>query len=147
MNDVRMNHTGMTYRLLVALVLLLSGTAWVAGQGKKTIREKQIASITVHEYFLDEGMDEPVVESIEKYDTEGELLEIQEFNKEGDIKRWEKYAYDSEGNLVEEVFMDEKERVERTEKTIYRDGLRVEKHFFDNKGRLYKKKEFLYEYH
>lgn len=136
----------MTYRIWAGLILLLIGGALVSGQGKKTIRERKISAITVQEYFLEEGMDEPAVESIETYDENGELTEIREFNKKGDIKKWEKYGYDEEGNLVEEVYLDEKGRITRTEKTIFEDGLRVERQFYDDKGRLYKKKAYLYEY-
>jgi len=136
----------LNYRILTGIFLWLSGSLLVAGQGKKTIREKQIVSITVEEYFLEEGIEKPVVESIEKYNEDGEVIELQEFNKRGQIRKWEKYFYDEEGNLLEEQFLDDKGRITRIEKNIYRDGLRVEKHFFDQKGRQYKKKTYLYEY-
>jgi hypothetical protein len=136
----------LNYRVFIGIILWLSGSMTVEGQGKKTIREKQIVSITVEEYFLDEGIDEPLVESIEKYNEDGETIELKEFNKKGGIKKWEKYSYDEDGNLQEEQFLDDKGRIIRTEKNIYRDGLRIEKHFFDQKGRMYKKKTYLYEY-
>jgi hypothetical protein len=132
--------------LMIAGFILISLPAVLSAQSKKTIREKGILQQTVHEYFLEEGMDEPVVELIEKYNEDGEVIEVKEFNKLGEIKKWEKYSYDGEGNLVEEVFLDEKGKATRTERSIYRDGLRVEKHFFDQRGRLFKKKEYLYEY-
>ncbi|MFO7935102.1 MAG: hypothetical protein R6U78_13605 [Bacteroidales bacterium] len=132
--------------IMITGVILVSLPAVLSAQSKKTIREKGIIQQTVHEYFLGEGMDEPVVELIEKYNEEGEVIEIREFNKRGEIKKWEKYGYDEEGNLVEEVFLDEKGKATRTEKSFYKDGLRVEKHFFDQRGRLFKKKEYLYEY-
>lgn len=128
---------------MLVLVFVLTASF---GQSKKTIRDMGITSVTVQEYFLDEGMDEPVVESIEKYDEEGELIELQEFNKEGEVKKWERYVYNSEGQLVEEIFLDERGRVEETEKNIYRGELRVEKQFYDNRGRMYKKKVYEYEY-
>lgn len=131
---------------MASLILLITGTLLLSGQGKKTIREKQIESITVHEYFLEEGIEEPLVESVEKYNEDGELVELQEFNKRGGVKKWEKFIYDDDGNLVEQQFLDEKGRIDRSEKNIYKDDLRVEKHFFDEKGRLYKKKAYLYEY-
>lgn len=136
----------MKYKVWAGLILLLVGVTLVSGQGKKTIRERKIASVTIQEYFLKEGMDEPVVESVETYDENGEMIEIQEFNKKGEIKKWEKYRYDEDGNLIEEIFLDEKGRITRTEKTIFEDGLRVERQFYDEKGRLYKKKAYLYEY-
>lgn len=138
--------TSVKYHVLAGLILFFAGSLAVAGQGKKTIREKQIVSLTVQEYFLDEGIEEPQVESIEIYNEEGERIELQEFNKKGAVKKWEKYLYDEDGNLLEQQFLDGKGRITRTEKNIYQDGLRVEKHYFDAKGRLYKKKTYLYEY-
>jgi hypothetical protein len=138
--------TGMNFRILPGVFLLVAAGTLASGQSKKTIRKKQIVSVTVNEYFLEDGMDKPVVESIEKYNKEGELVELQEFNKKGEVKKWEKYFYDADGNMVEQLFLDGKGRTSRTEKTIYRDSLRVERQFFDEKGRLYKKKKYLYEY-
>ena len=138
--------TRVNRHILAGLILLFAGSMAVAGQGKKTIREKQIVSLTVQEYFLDEGIEEPLVESIEKYNEAGERIELQEFNKKGGVKKWEKYLYDEDGNVLEQQFLDEKGQVTRIEKNIYQDGLRVEKQFFDKKGRLYKKKTYLYEY-
>jgi IMP dehydrogenase/GMP reductase len=137
----------MNRQIMIGLVFLLTLSTPGYGQSKKMIRDKGIISVTVREYFIEEGMDKPVVESVEKYNGEGELIEIQEFNRLGEMSKWEKYAYDEEGNLVEEVFLDQKGKVTRTEKSIYQEGLRVEKQFYNDRGRLYKKKEYLYEYH
>ena len=128
----------------MVMFLLVSGAA--IGQGKKTIREKKITSITVNEYFIEEGMDEPVVESIEKFNEEGDLVEIQVFNKKGEYKRWEKYVYNDDGELVEEIFLDEKGRITKIEKNIYDGDLRVEKQYYNKRGDLYKKKVYTYEY-
>ena len=130
--------------LLTCAFLFVVGP--MAGQSTQTIKEKKIATRTVQEYFVDEGMDKPVVESIEKFNERGNLLEIKEFNRKGEVKLWEKYAYDTEGRVVEEVFLDAKGRVERTEKNIYSDGLRIEKQFYNNKDKLYKRKIYEYEY-
>jgi hypothetical protein len=118
----------------------------VFGQSTKIIKEKKIATQTVQEYFIDKGMDEPVIESLEKYNEDGKLIEIQEFNSRGEVKLWEKYAYDNEGRVVEEIFLDTKGRVERTEKSIYSDGLRIEKQYYNNRDKLYKRKVYEYEY-
>ena len=129
---------------LAAMCLLVTGP--LAGQSTKTIKEKQIASQTVLEYFIEEGIDEPLVESIERYNEKGKLVEIKEFNKKGEVKRWEKYGYDENGKLVEEVLLTMKGRIERTEKTRYEDGLKVEKKYFNNRDFLYKRKVYEYEY-
>ena len=65
---------------------------------RKQSGKKGIISIIVNEYFIEEGMDEPVVESIQRFNEAGELIEIKEFNKKEEVKRWEKYVYDDDGN-------------------------------------------------
>lgn len=131
---------------VLILTLLLAVTMAGHSQSKKEIREKGIASTTVQEYFIEEGMKEPVVESVEKFNMEGELVEIQEFNRRGEVRKWEQYVYDEDGELIEEIFLDQKGKIERTEKNIYRDGLRMEKEYYNNRGRLYKRKVYIYEY-
>jgi hypothetical protein len=131
--------------IALAGLLLFAGIA-VSAQSKKTIRTKNISSQTVHEYFIEEGFKDPVVESIETYNEEGDVLEIKVFNKSGEIKRWEKYSYNEDGDVIEEQFLDARGRVTRTEKNVYKDGLRVEKQFYNQKGKLYKRKVYEYEY-
>jgi len=81
----------------------------------------------VEEYFIEEGMNEPVIESIEKFNKKGDLVELQVFNKRGDYKTWEKYVYNDNGDVVEQVFLDQKGRIIETEKTIYSGKLKTEK--------------------
>ena len=132
-------------KLFISLLCLgLAGVLFA--QDRKEIRDRKITSKTTEEYFIEEGIDEPVTESIERYNEDGEMIELKEFNSRGEIKRWEKYVYDGDRNLLEEIFLDARGRVTRTEKNIYRDGLRVEKHFYNENNRLYKKKVYLYEY-
>jgi len=116
------------------------------GQDRKEIRDLGIVSKTVQEYFIEDGIDEPLIESIEKYNEDGEMIEIQEFNSRGEVKLWEKYAYDEDRNLIEEIFLDHRGRITRIERSVYKDGLRVEKHYYNNKEKLYKKKVYVYEY-
>ena len=131
---------------LISTLALALISAPLMGQSAKTIREKKIVSRTVNEYFLEEGMDEPVIESIENYDDEGNLLEIKEFDNEGDIKLWEKYSYDGEGNLVETQFFNTRGKLESKEINVYSDGLRVEKLYYNNKDKLVKRKVYEYEF-
>jgi hypothetical protein len=104
-------------KLKTGVVFLLAGTFIVVtgplfGQNTRTVKEKKIASQTVYEYFVEEGMDEPVIESLERYNENGDLIEIKEFNSKSELKRWEKYVYNNEGKLVEEVFLDSKGKVD-----------------------------------
>jgi hypothetical protein len=136
----------MKSRQLSTLLLLLFAITLVSAQGSKTIREKKITTVTVDEYFIEEGYDEPVVESIEKFNEAGDVVEIREFNKVGEVKRWKKYTYNEDRDLVEEIFLDAKGKVTLTEKNIYEDGLRVEKQYLNPKGKMIKKKVYKYEH-
>ena len=116
------------------------------GQSTKIIKEKKIASRSIYEYFVEEGIDEPLLESYEKYDTVGNLLEIKELNSKGEVKLWQKYVYDEAGNVVEEISLDAKGRLESREKSIYSDGLKIEKQFYNKKDKLVKRKVYEYEF-
>lgn len=131
--------------LLLATALLFAISPMM-GQSTKTVKEKKISSQTVYEYFIEDGIDEPVVESIERFDENGELVELKELNSKGDVKLWEKYVYNEDGKLAEIVVLDVKGRVVSTEKSIFEDGLRVEKQYFNNKDQLVKRKVYEYEY-
>ena len=134
------------FLILIGVFILTVVNVPAGAQSKKEIREKNIKTITVEEYFLEEGIKEPFVESVETYNSDGELVEIKELNRRGEVKRWEKYSYDEEGNKVEEIFLDEKGRVDHIERTLYEDGLKVEKQYFNDRERMYKKKVYVYEY-
>ena len=116
------------------------------GQSKKTILEKEIQSLTVLELFIEEGIKEPLIEEKQIFNEDGELIELITYNKEGDVTKWEKYLYDEDGNIIEEIFLDSRGKIEKKEKTIFKEGLRVERQFFDNRDRMYKKKIYEYEY-
>ena len=124
--------------MLLAVVLM--------GQSAETIKEKKILSTTVYEYFIEEGLDEPMLESLENFNDQGMLIEVKEFDNKGDVKRWEKYVYNEEDKVIEEIFLDAKGRIESREKSIYSDGLRTEKQFYNNKDKLVKRKVYEYEF-
>jgi len=135
--------TGVRF-LMTGTFMLLAGT--ILGQSTEIIKEKKIASQSIYEYFVEEGIDEPLLESYEKYDTEGKVLEIKELNSKGEVKLWQKFVYDEAGNVVEEIFFDGKGRLESKEKSIYSDGLRIEKLYYNKKDKLVKRKVYEYEF-
>jgi hypothetical protein len=103
---------------LLGILVMVAGTA--AAQGGKTINEKKIAVKTVNEYFIEEGQDEPVVESIERYNEKGELVELKEMNRKGEIRRWEKYAYDKKATWWKSSSWMSKEGLPRPKRTSSR---------------------------
>ena len=139
-----MNKAAGIFFFWVLFLVVLS--APLRGQNEETIREKKIASRTVQEYFLAEGMDQPVIESIEIYDEKGKLTEIKEFNSRGEVKLWEKYSYDDDGNVVEAQFFNARGKLESKEINVYSEGLRIEKQYYNNKNKLVKRKVYEYEF-
>ncbi|HDR67523.1 MAG TPA: hypothetical protein ENN61_00575 [Bacteroidaceae bacterium] len=138
-----MNYTGITGLLFLTFVLTAPA---VISQDRKDIRDHNVKSQVVYEYFLGEGYNEPVIEQKQTFDENGEVTEVVQYNRKGEITLWEKYKYDEDRNVIEETILDSKGNVVKTEKTIFEDGLRVERQFYDNRGRLYKKKVYEYEY-
>lgn len=134
-----------TFKALL-LIFLISGSVGLMAQGAKTLSKNKVSSRTVQEYFIEEGMDTPVVESYEAYDEDGEVIELKEYSRKGEVKTWEKYVYNENGDLVEEIFLDSKGRVDRTEKTVWEEGLKVEKLYYNQKDQLYKRKVYAYEF-
>ena len=130
----------------VLLISFLTLSVFTTGQSKSEIIEKGIESRIVYELFIEEGMKEPVIEEKEVYNERGELLELIQYNNEGEITKWEKFSYDEDGNLIEQVFLNRKGKVEKKEVTLYKDGLRTERQFFDSRDRMYKKKIYEYAY-
>lgn len=134
-------------RITIIAMLLLCTLQFVSyAQGRKTIEKKGIAEQTVYEHFVAEGLSKPVVEEIISYDKEGNIAEHQVFNKYGEYKSWQKFRYDEDGNKVEEIILDGKGNQEERFEWIYKDGLVVEKKYYDDRDRLVKRKEYKFSY-
>jgi len=126
-------------------VMLFSAPS-ISGQSSKKIAEKKISKVTVYEYFIADGMSDPVVEKEESYDENGNLIEFKEYNKVGKVKTWEKFKYNENNDEVEVQVLDEKGRQEERVEYSYDGNFVIEKRYFDNKDRLVKRKEYKYEY-
>lgn len=135
----------MNWNKCVSVGILLLVPAFLFAQSEEIIRSKNIVSQTVYEYFIEEGLKDPVVERIERYDTDGNMIEEKEMNKEGEVREWMKYTYDTEGNKVEETILNIRGGQEERIEWIYKDGLVVEKKYYDHKDRLVKRKEYKYK--
>jgi hypothetical protein len=136
----------MKTRIILTLLLIFFIPILTFGQGKKTIASKQIASQTVYEYFVSEGLKEPVIETIEVYDSVGNVIEQKEFNSEGDLKNWQKFKFDKNDKKIEESTLNVRGKVLERIVWIYENDLVIEKQYYDQKNRLTKRKEYQYEF-
>lgn len=135
----------MKNRLLIAIMTLMLLPSWIFAQDEDVIRRHGITQQTVYEYFVEEGFPDPLVEEIKRYDEQGNVIEHKEINKMGEVRGWQTFQYDKNGDKVEEVTLDSNGDQEERLEWIYEDRLVVEKRYYDHKDRLVKRKEYKYD--
>ena len=132
-----------TLSLIVFSFCLASGFA----QSEKKIIQKGIRVVKTSEMQIEDGDKEFWTDKIEYYDNRGNLIEYKEYSDKGDdLKEWRKYKYDTNSNLIEEIELNEKGEQKERVVTIYKDDLKMERHYYDSRDRLYKKKKYEYEF-
>jgi hypothetical protein len=151
------------------IILLLFIACQVYSQGKKTIKNNKVNSITVTEI----AADKPINDSKTVYDANGEVVEKIEYTKEGVWRRTVKYKLNYLGDVIEEFEYDEKNNLltqtiikynaagnkkeefvydptkKLIEKHVYvynAKGLKIERKTFDAEGKLLSTKKFVYTY-
>jgi hypothetical protein len=129
------------------IVLLLLTFNSLVAQSEAEIKEKGIKSKTFYVQNIEDGEKEPVIDKIESYDEHGRLIDLKIYDREGkNIKDWFQYKYNEAGLIIEEVEYDSRSRLKERIVHIYKGGLKVEKHYFDDKERMTKKKVYEYQY-
>lgn len=135
-----------TLRTSLVLIFVLCMTA-VNAQSQKKIIQKGIKVVKTTEMHLDDGDDEYWVDKIETYDSRGNLIEYKEYSDKGDdLKEWIKYKYDSNSNCIEEIELNERGEQKKRTVTIFKDDLKIERHYYDDRDRLKEKKKYEYEF-
>lgn len=132
-------------KILLITILVCSSFLGMA-QSKTTIVEKRVKMIRMLEQDIDQGEKKLLLEKEEYFDVNGELIELKEFDEKGRVKKWEQYKYSAEGKLIEEKFLNYRGNVEERIEHIFKNGLKVEKLYYDEKNRLYKKKKYEVEF-
>ena len=116
-------------------------------QSKETIVEKGIVVKTTYKQDVEDGDKTKKIDKIETFNAEGELVDLKIYDSNGKYaKDWFEYKYDSNGNLIEEVEYDSKQKLK--DRTVYKysNGLLISKEVFDEKGRLSKKTTYEYQF-
>ncbi|MCF8362732.1 MAG: hypothetical protein K9G70_08945 [Prolixibacteraceae bacterium] len=116
-------------------------------QSKTEIIQKGIEVRRYYEQDIENGEKELTIFKEEFFNFQGELVELKTYDNRGkDIDEWFKYKYDEDANLVEELELDEKgEQIERVV-SVYENGLKVEKLYYDHKNRLKQRRTYEYEF-
>lgn len=136
----------MGIKKLLALGLFLWFALHSSGQdmdapkpGIKSIKEIE----TSHE----DGLNIAVTTEFKQFDEKGRIIELKEVSMKGEVKKWEKYKYNTNNELIEELFLDKSGAVNSKEVTTWVNGLKTKKEYYDGKNRLKKTKKFEYEYY
>lgn len=128
------------------LILLIALSLAVSGQDRKTIKEKGISEIKTYEQKLERGIEDKFVVEIEKFDKKGRTIELKETSRKGEVDSWVKYKYDEDGNVIEETQLDVRGKLKKKEITKYKNGLRIEREYYDSENRLVRRKTYEYSY-
>ena len=127
-------------------ILLFMLSFQVSAQSKKEIREKGITVIKSYEQDIDQGEKELLLEKEEYFNSKGQLVELKEVSEKGRVKKWEKYVYTDDGEIAEEIILDFRGDVDKRIEYKYENGLRTQKLYFDSKNRMYKKRQYEYQF-
>lgn len=133
-------------KILLSFALFFAALSLMA-QSKDEIIKRGIEVRKYYEKELDEGDTEFFIFKEEYFNAQGEIVEIKEYKNKGkEVGLWFKYKYDNQMQLIEELELDakglQKERIEYK----YKDGLRMEKIYYDSKNRLRQIRKYEYGY-
>lgn len=130
-------------QLSIVLMLIIS-TISLYSQSKKEMNKAGVKSQIVKEINYENGLTKPQIEEESYYDSKGNLIEIKEINSSGKITNWMKYEYDVNYNVTSEITLNAKGKATLKIVFIYKDGLRSEKLYYNELGKLAKKKTYEY---
>src|SRR6267154_2186888 len=99
----------MRSKIFLGLLALLSFSLVTSAQSKKEIKKFKIKSVTVSSTDVNsEGNEKTRNDSYQKFDSNGEVIEDVEYNKDGTFKKKETKKFNKNSDPVEEIIYDEK---------------------------------------
>lgn len=117
----------------------------VNAQTKSQIKELDIKSTSVWEYDYSSGKEVKKLESVEKFNNRGQVIELIDYDKNGKQRERIVNKYNDDGSLAEEIYYDSANKLSKTYKYKYENDLRKTKEKYDNSGKLVWKKVYVYE--
>ncbi|MBN2807176.1 MAG: hypothetical protein JXR22_11010 [Prolixibacteraceae bacterium] len=131
---------------ILTITLFFAALSLMA-QSKDEIIKRGIEVRRYYEKELDEGDTEFFIFKEEYFNVQGELVEIKEYKNKGkEVSLWFKYKYDNQMQVIEELELDEKGLQKERIEYKYKDGLRIEKIYYDNKNRMRQIRKYEYGY-
>ncbi len=125
------------------LICVLSGCFILSAQSGKEIKSMQIVK---KETWNQTDSKSKFLESVEKFDKEGNLIEEIKYNPDRSIKKHTKWTYNENNDKLTETEFDEKGRVISTTEYKYEGSLRTSRKKYDSKGKLISWKIYKFEF-
>jgi antitoxin component YwqK of YwqJK toxin-antitoxin module len=133
----------LSLKCLLILVSLMISSFAVYSQNSST--SGKIKSRTIHEEKVVKGVKNTMIDSDEKYDQNGNVIEEIQY-KDGKIDKHIIYEYDANNNKIKETEIDSSGKPKKISENKYVNGLRTEKNTFDENKKLISKKTYSYVY-
>ena len=129
-------------RILLFSAALLVATTLFA---QKSDTKPKVKSVTVmEENYEDDKSGTQQKESFTRFDLQGNIVELIEYDKEGKEKQHILYEYDKEGHKTKETSLKANGNKDKEEVFIYQNGLRTEKIVYYGNGKIKSKKKYIY---
>lgn len=131
-------------RKIIFIISTLCLCTFTNAQSPKEAKEAKILKKTTSEINIEKGEKKPIIEKEETFNTDGEIVELKEYDKVGKLSNWVKYTFDANNNLIKETYLKPSGNIDKSIVYIYENGVKAQKQYFDDKDRMLKKK--IYEY-
>jgi hypothetical protein len=119
----------------------------IFSQSRKEIKDAGIKERIEHSEVIEGGISSKFIESVEKYDTLGNVIEKKEMNDKGDVVLFERYQYSPQQKLCKELVIDPVTNQE-TKITSYEynnDGKLIKETILNKKGEVIKSHTYTYK--
>lgn len=123
-------------------VFMISNISAFAQNDNASVRVK---SRIVHEEKTDKGKKTTSIESEEKYDLAGNVIDEIQY-KDGKVDKHIVYEYDSNNNKTRETELDASGKAKKIGEYKYLNGRRAEKYTYDADKKLISKKTYTYTF-
>ncbi len=132
---------------ILSTILLFSITGLLFSQSKKDLKDAGIISRTEKTSKVEKKTTITFVESVEKYDDNGNKMEVIEYKSDGDIKVYTQFEYNDKGKLVKETEIDplSKKTKSTVEYSYSDDDKLIKEGYYNKKNELVKTVEYTYD--
>jgi antitoxin component YwqK of YwqJK toxin-antitoxin module len=128
---------------LFLLIMILAGCLIINAQSGKEIKKLQI---TTKETWNNTDSKSKFLETVEKFDEEGNLLEEIKYNPGKSIRKQTKWTYNENNDKLTETEYDSSGKVTSRKEYTYEGSLRTSRKEYDEKGKLVSWEIYKFEY-